>query len=128
MLGNTWCSVFLEYILSKITDSIQQEKTKITNKRKKERLLAKEFILNYKSNRQCQQCGEKDLRCLAFHHREPENKRFTVHSGSSRHYSLKSIKEEIDKCDVLCLNCHAKIHNGNGNGQSHRPGKQKIQI
>ena len=28
----------------------------------------------------------------------------------NRGYGIKRIQKEIDKCIVLCLNCHAKLH------------------
>ena len=99
----------------------ERERQEIVKRRKQERARKKEYIMYYKKQHPCIQCSENDIRCLSFHHRKPEDKRFTVHSGSARRYSLKSIKEEVKKCDILCLNCHAKLHNGNGNGYSHKP-------
>jgi hypothetical protein len=33
-------------------------------------------------------------------------KRFNLSNAGSRHYAIKTIQEEIDKCDVVCSNCH----------------------
>lgn len=54
----------------------------------------------------CCVCGEKDVACLDFHHLS--NKTTQVSWMQSNSY--KAIKEEIDKCVVLCSNCHRKLH------------------
>jgi len=56
----------------------------------------------------CLKCGYKEHHAaLEFHHREPEKKKFRL--SESRNYSWKMVLEEIDKCDVLCANCHAVL-------------------
>lgn len=57
----------------------------------------------------CFKCGYKrSLRALHFHHRDPKMKEFGV---SSMHcLSWDRIKRELDKCDILCSNCHAELH------------------
>ena len=62
---------------------------------------------NYLGGPQCIDCGyEEDIRALEFDH-VPEYgiKRATIASrlGSS----WKWLKEELDKCEVVCANCHA---------------------
>ena len=57
----------------------------------------------------CQKCGyNKYQGALIFHHRE-DNKSFGV-AGRGHTRSWKRVKEELDKCDLLCLNCHAEEH------------------
>ena len=56
----------------------------------------------------CIRCGESDLACLDFHHRDPSEKE--GHIGYIRRFSIERIKAEIAKCDVLCANCHRKHH------------------
>lgn len=66
-------------------------------------------ILNeYKGNNGCVICGEKDYRCLDFHHVNREDKLFTISRKTGR-YDMKIIWEEIKKCIVLCSNCHRKV-------------------
>ncbi len=60
----------------------------------------------------CQICGEKDVRCLDFHHRGGSKKGHTV--SSLYHTSYKKLEEEIKLCDIVCANCHRKLHNGGG--------------
>ncbi len=70
--------------------------------------IKRDYILNYKKTHSCALCGEVEVACLLFHHREPALKCFAVSHYSS--HSIESIIEEIAKCQVLCANCHAKLH------------------
>jgi len=70
----------------------------------------KEWLQAYKAERGCARCDEADPACLCFHHRDPATKEFDLGDGAHR-YGRKKLQREIDKCDVLCLNCHAKLHN-----------------
>lgn len=62
----------------------------------------------YKKTLQCSHCPENDPCCLEFHHPD-SNKEFNI-SDKKRHLSWIRLKTEIDKCIVLCRNCHAKEH------------------
>ena len=57
-------------------------------------------------------CGyNKCQRALSFHHLNPKEKDFDLSSrGLTR--SWERIKKEIDKCVLLCANCHMGIHDG----------------
>lgn len=63
-----------------------------------------------KSTLSCQNCGENHPACLDFHHRNPEEKDFIVATMVGGTWGKKRILEEISKCDVLCANCHRKLH------------------
>ena len=57
----------------------------------------------------CAKCGYgRCLNALEFHHRDPEKKDFKI--GGSRQ-SFELLKKELDKCDLLCANCHREEHN-----------------
>ena len=43
---------------------------------------------------------------MDFDHREGEAKRFNVSAAIPLGLSLKSVAEEVAKCDVICSNCH----------------------
>jgi hypothetical protein len=62
----------------------------------------------------CVCCGCDDPAVLQFHHRDPNMKKFMVAQPllSSRRcpYSADDLIKELDKCDLLCGNCHAKHH------------------
>ena len=58
----------------------------------------------------CIICGyNKSLHALTFHHRNPEEKEGTV--GQMLDWSWDKLKAELDKCDLLCSNCHKELHN-----------------
>lgn len=57
----------------------------------------------------CKICGCTDTDCLTWHHRDGTEKEFNVgqdYTGRSKAATLR----EIAKCDVLCANCHSKLH------------------
>lgn len=57
----------------------------------------------------CQHCGyNKCIAALEFHHRNPTQKDFGLSNGNT--YSWEKIKNEIEKCDLLCANCHRELH------------------
>lgn len=58
----------------------------------------------------CSMCGyDKCVDALEFHHLDPTQKEFTI-GGSS--IAWEKIKEEVEKCMLVCANCHREIHNG----------------
>ena len=67
--------------------------------------------IKYKGD-QCQRCKlhVKDTHYCVFdfHHRDPKKKEFTW--VKMRLMSLDKMKKELDKCDLLCSNCHRIIH------------------
>ena len=67
------------------------------------------WLAEHKAKIGCQKCAERHPACLHFHHRDPEHKSFEICDALLTR-SLIIIKEEMQKCDVLCANCHAKLH------------------
>ncbi len=75
----------------------------VNNCRRKRRL----ELIEYKGGK-CAVCGyNKCVRSLAFHHINPQEKDFTL---GGRAYSLEVMKREVDKCVLVCANCHGEIH------------------
>lgn len=57
----------------------------------------------------CVDCGyTKCAEALQFHHRNPQEKDFRIGSGLTK--SWARLKAELDKCDLVCANCHAERH------------------
>lgn len=62
--------------------------------------------LEYKGSK-CFLCGyDKCPRALHFHHRNPKEKSFTFPA----YRDWPAYKRELDKCVLVCANCHAEIH------------------
>ena len=55
-------------------------------------------------------CGETEPCCLSFHHKNGD-KSGNISDMVNKGYGIKRLQKEIEKCAVLCLNCHAKLHN-----------------
>jgi hypothetical protein len=70
----------------------------------------KEKIKKYKEERGCSRCGEKHISCLQFHHKNPNEKESDINSLIKRNLSIEKIMIEIEKCEVICANCHFKHH------------------
>ncbi len=58
----------------------------------------------------CSICSyNKSIAGLIFHHLDPSKKTFAIAASGISH-SWKSVKKEIEKCILICANCHAEIH------------------
>ena len=67
----------------------------------------RELICEYLKVNPCITCGESDIVVLDFDHRDPSIKRNTI-SRALGQWSWETVKTEIEKCNVLCANCHRK--------------------
>jgi len=66
-------------------------------------------LIEYKGGK-CELCGySKCVRALEFHHLNPDEKDFSI---SGRSLSFDKLKSEVDKCILVCSNCHCEIHDG----------------
>lgn len=66
----------------------------------------------YKGNI-CARCNTKNLPicCYSFHHTNPEEKSFEIGDGNILK-DWERLKIELDKCIMLCFNCHQITHFG----------------
>jgi hypothetical protein len=64
--------------------------------------------ITYKGGK-CQKCGyNKCPDALEFHHLDPNEKDFEI--SSVRKYDFSLVQNELDKCLLLCSNCHREEH------------------
>ena len=56
----------------------------------------------------CFFCKNNDYDVLTFHHRNPKTKKFNLCNNWQKNWN--ELKLEIQKCDLLCANCHMKFH------------------
>lgn len=100
-------STILKYIIVKpkktdIEVKYQKSRSVIDWRRRK-----KQELVKYKGGK-CSECGyDKCLSALEFHHLNPKEKDFTV-SGKS--WGVEKLKKEVDKCILVCANCHIELH------------------
>ncbi|MFM2423646.1 MAG: hypothetical protein RLZZ70_31 [Candidatus Parcubacteria bacterium] len=86
-------------------DRAEYMKAAVVKRRKKVRLMAIEHL-----GGRCEKCGyNKCVRALSFHHKDPTQKSFGI-SAQGMTRSWEKVKQEIEKCMLLCANCHMEIH------------------
>ena len=77
----------------------------------KRREKVKKLLVEYKGGR-CERCGiETHPSVYEFHHKEPSKKDFGI-GDMGYTSSLDKNKKEVDKCMMLCANCHRLKHAG----------------
>lgn len=93
---------------SRFDDSLtRKQRTSIMVSERRRKL--KDMAIEYKGGK-CEKCGyNKCNGALEFHHLNPEEKDFSI-STSGTTKSFERIKKEIDKCILVCANCHREIH------------------
>lgn len=87
----------------KYSDRAEYIKKAVTLSRQRCKIKA----VNYKGGK-CQHCGyNKSVKAMQFHHLDPKEKDFAISKYSK---SWETIVTELDKCILLCANCHAEEH------------------
>ena len=89
------------------TDRAEYLKIAVAKRRRKLRTMAIEY-----GGGECILCGySKCVRALVFHHLDPSQKDFGLSiRGLTR--SWEKMRAELDKCVLLCANCHSEVHDG----------------
>lgn len=70
----------------------------------------KAWLLERRKTLKCERCGEDHVATLDFHHRDPQEKDIEVATAAHQGWSIDRLEAEIAKCEVLCANCHRKLH------------------
>jgi hypothetical protein len=85
--------------------------TRVKLRRRHLKLLA----VVYKGGK-CIECGYlKCLRSMDFHHLDPSQKDFSISANANRAWN--NVKSELDKCILICKNCHGELHESLDNAQ-----------
>lgn len=67
-------------------------------------------LIDYKGGK-CEKCGyDKNISALDFHHKDPSKKLFQLDSRHLSNTTIDKLKNEVDKCVLLCANCHRETH------------------
>jgi hypothetical protein len=88
--------VFLVYILEVFIPLSDQDR------------MLKQKLVECKGGR-CVNCGyNKCIAALEFHHKDPSLKEFNINNKGT--YTYDKLLKEVDKCTLLCSNCHKELH------------------
>ena len=103
-----WKEENKEYIKTRDKKYHEKNREKI-NKHQNEhhKEIMQKFLTNYKIGKCCAICGYKEYpEILQFHHKNEKKKSFNI----STKLNSPLLKEEVDKCILLCPNCHSWLH------------------
>jgi 5-methylcytosine-specific restriction endonuclease McrA len=79
---------------------------KVSINRNKNKKLNRDYIFEFLKNNPCKMCGESDILVLEFDHLH--NKKYNISEMLANGNCLEAVKKEIEKCQVLCANCHRR--------------------
>jgi 5-methylcytosine-specific restriction endonuclease McrA len=92
----------------------------VKKKQKERRREIREWFFSYKKTLKCQLCPENHPGCLDFHHKNRSDKGACVVDMVTGGRCIAAIKAEMEKCMILCSNCHRKLHfDSRGKQDSH---------
>jgi len=96
----------------KSKDNLRKENPDQRNRRQevqnKRRILNKLRLISHFGG-QCSICGyNKNMAALEFHHLNPEHKDFALSQNID--YSYERLLKEVEKCILICSNCHRELH------------------
>ena len=89
-------------------ESYLRNKKQVYDRRDRRKRNVTFFLTKKKSEIGCKICGEKRGPALSFHHRNGEDKLYEI--GDVKLLAKKKLFEEIEKCDIICANCHMLLH------------------
>ena len=117
---NSTIKVANELNISKktVTKYLNDENMKILKSKRIKKISASKSVIDWRRRTKvklveykggcCCRCGySKSIGALEFHHLDPSEKDFTI-GGKS--WSFERLKSEVDKCVLVCSNCHIEIH------------------
>jgi hypothetical protein len=82
-----------------------------TNNKQKQKAISRKILLIESKGGKCSMCSYRaNLSALCFHHVNPKTKKIKLDFRGLANYSLASIEAELEKCQLLCSNCHLEVH------------------
>lgn len=83
-----------------------------TYKKQRDKGISRKLEFVNRLGRKCSICGyNKNLAVFNFHHIDPSTKKFNLDIHALGNRSYESCIDEVNKCSLLCSNCHGEIHN-----------------
>src|SRR5690348_2736217 len=89
-----------------------RHKDRVIKSVKQNKLRLKQKMTDFKRGKKCLFCSENESVCLDFHHLPGTEKKFNLGCAPDQGISWEKILLEIEKCILICSNCHRKIHSG----------------
>ena len=103
----------------------RRNNTDIINKRKRAKHREmRDWLDDIKKNKKCSKCKQDRYYILDFHHLDPNEKEINISRAASCGYSKERMQKEIDKCIVLCRNCHGELHHLIDNIEGWQPSEE----
>ena len=98
------CAVHAKRIQSR-----ERDRKRGQSRKEKAWAIKREFV--DKKGGCCEKCGyDNCLAALTFHHIDENTKEYTLDIGSIQRYKKELLEKELDKCQLLCFNCHMELH------------------
>lgn len=88
-------------------DNREEQRNRLFEINLKARIRNREFILSYLKKHPCAVCGETDPVVLEFDHIR-DSKSLCVSRACHRMWGIPRLRKEVEKCQVLCANCHKR--------------------
>lgn len=95
-----------EYHAKWYKDNSEMRKKQIADRK----VYVRNFIQEYKASSKCKNCPENHTATLDFHHRDSTKKVLEISKAARDGWGIAKLRREIEKCDILCSNCHRKLH------------------
>jgi len=108
-IRNTRCKECQKKMSKAHYSATKEEYLSRTKLRRKGR---KAWYTSYLDTLSCSTCGEDENITLDFHHKDESTKEYLVSQMIHEFRSKEKTIKEIEKCVVLCSNCHRKVHAG----------------
>lgn len=115
----TYPETYFGIALTTTTKTFRRRKCRYCYRDTKQILIQRyqNWLNNHKSRAGCAKCGIQDPRVLDFHHTDRTNKEFSI-GTFRRAVGFKRIQTEVEKCEILCANCHRILHDEESRGKS----------
>jgi hypothetical protein len=90
-------------------DNREKHLAVIARRTREAKARARSYVGEYLLTHPCVDCGEADIRVLDFDHVPTRGKTKNVMELVNLGFSIERIRAEIERCDVRCRNCHARV-------------------
>lgn len=84
----------------------EAEVRKAVQRKREHKVRNREHVLAHLRGHPCVDCGEGDVLVLEFDHLRDKDAR--INDCIRRAFSINRLQNEMDKCEVVCANCHRR--------------------